>query len=381
MEHIVFPFVYIALVTGCISMAIVFLLLPLPQNKALQKYKISLKFLAGAYLIMALIQFFIIAFNLADINLISIEELAVASLQAPLLAFALIALIHPVSISKRLLYINLIPILILIILYFSFNSIWHDPVIRNYTELKSLALHPTVIIRELFVIFYICQIIYLLNLFQKQIKHYEAEIDNFFSDKQHLHASWIKYLFYVTYSLGIFTLISFFNYSSLVFTIFTISYFLFYMIFGLLYIQYPRTFIFIEKAIFNTDEETKESPKNTKKIIWSELRNQIIAGKYYLKTGISIEEMAQYLKIGRTTLSGFINNEEKMNFNMWINSLRIEEAKQLLLKNPDYNLIQIAEIVGYSELSNFSRQFKSVTSESPSVWRQKNQIITSDRSN
>ncbi len=80
--------------------------------------------------------------------------------------------------------------------------------------------------------------------------------------------------------------------------------------------------------------------------------------------------MSQYLKIGRTTLSTFINNEEGMNFNMWINTLRIEESKKILIEFPDYNLAQIAEMVGYSESSNFSRQFKQVAKVSPSVWRQ-----------
>jgi AraC-like DNA-binding protein len=80
--------------------------------------------------------------------------------------------------------------------------------------------------------------------------------------------------------------------------------------------------------------------------------------------------MAQYLKIGRTTLSTFINNEEGMNFNSWINLLRVEEAKSLLIDYPHYNLTQISELIGYSEPSNFSRQFKLITSESPSVWRQ-----------
>jgi len=95
-----------------------------------------------------------------------------------------------------------------------------------------------------------------------------------------------------------------------------------------------------------------------------------MAEKYYLKAGVTIEEMAQHLKIGRTTLSSFINCEEEMNFNLWINSLRVEEAKALLVEYPTYNLTQIAEMIGYSESSNFSRQFKLITNESPSVWRQ-----------
>jgi YesN/AraC family two-component response regulator len=81
--------------------------------------------------------------------------------------------------------------------------------------------------------------------------------------------------------------------------------------------------------------------------------------------------MAHWLGIGRTMLSQHINTNEAMNFNAWINHLRIEEAKQLMRQHPDYTFLQISELVGYSEQANFSRQFKIHAGKSPSVWRQK----------
>jgi len=81
--------------------------------------------------------------------------------------------------------------------------------------------------------------------------------------------------------------------------------------------------------------------------------------------------MAQFLKISRTTLSGLINKEEGMNFYMWINILRIKEAQQLLVENPNYSIATVSEMVGFTEHSNFSRQFKLVANTSPSEWRQK----------
>jgi AraC-like DNA-binding protein len=104
------------------------------------------------------------------------------------------------------------------------------------------------------------------------------------------------------------------------------------------------------------------------------MKHKIKSTKYYLRTGVNIEEMSQYLKIERTTHSTFNNNKEAMNFNMWINSLRIEEAKKSLIEFQEYNHALIAEMVGYSELSNFSRQFKNITKVSPSVWVKKTKI-------
>ena len=365
-----FLFVNTTLVVGCMVMAFIFLILPLPENKGLHKYRTSLRFLAGAYLIMALLQFLFMAFNVAKVNMISIEELTLASIQAPLFTFALITLINPQLISKIFLTRRLLTILILLFFYFSFKFKCGDPIILNLLELKLLAFHPTVIIRELFALYYVYQIVYLTNLFRKQVHLYEDEIDNFFADNQSLHVSWIKYSFYACFSVGVCTFLSFFLFSTLCVLIFTVVYAIFYLVYALFYIQYPRTFIYIEQAIFTSGESTRELAKNSKRLVWDELRNQIIVNKYYLRSGVTIEEMAQYLKIGRTTLSNFINNEEGMNFNMWVNSLRVEEAKCIIINNPTYSLIQIAEMTGYSESSNFSRQFKLITNESPSVWRQ-----------
>jgi len=86
----------------------------------------------------------------------------------------------------------------------------------------------------------------------------------------------------------------------------------------------------------------------------------------------AIEELAQHLKIGRTTFSGMINKEEGINYNLWMNTLRIDEAKKIFAANLDFSIAQVSEMVGFSEQSNFSRQFKIITKQSPSEWRQQN---------
>ena len=149
----------------------------------------------------------------------------------------------------------------------------------------------------------------------------------------------------------------------------TVIYIIFYMVFGICYIQYPRTYLYIEPVIYPGIYTPEETSKYNRRLNWEELKKSILTEKYYLKPEVNIEDMAHHLKIGRTTLSKFINSEENMNFNGWVNSLRIEDAKKLLITYPDYTLIEISEMVGYSESSNFSRQFKLITKVSPSVWR------------
>jgi len=370
MENQVSLFVNTAFIIGCIAMAGVFMALPLPSNSGLRKYRISLRFLAGTYLLMALLEICVLVLNPPAVNLISMDTLSIASLQASMFTFALITLLSPRSITWRNLYLQLTPALILNLLYLLAVSRWGNPVIQSYREMSEMAFHPSMLVRELFVLFYIAQLVYLTRTFIHQARIYENEIDNYFADNYRLHLPWVRYCFYTALSIGICVLISCFILSEQVLLEFTGLYAIFYPVFGICYIQYPRTYVYIEPAIYPSGNIKYEPAKNNRRLVWADLKNTILTEKYYLKTEVNIEEMARYLKIGRTSLSRFINNEEGLNFNAWINLLRIEESKLLLLKYPDYSLIEISEMVGYSESSNFSRQFKLITSKSPSVWRQ-----------
>ena len=374
MENQVSLFVNTAFIIGCIAMAGVFMALPLPSNSGLKKYRISLRFLAGTYLLMALLEICVLALNPATVNLISMDKLSIASLQASMFTFALITLLSPRSITWRNLYLQLTPALILNLLYLLAVSKWGNPVIQSYRELLEMTFHPPMLIRELFVIFYIAQLGYLTHTFIHQARIYENEIDNYFADNYRLKLSWVRYCFYAALSIGICVLISSFILSERVLLELNGLYAIFYPVFGICYIQYPRTYVYIEPAIYPSVTITDEPSKNKGRLVWVDLKKSILTEKYYLKPDVNIEEMARYLKIGRTSLSRFINSEEGVNFNAWVNTLRIEESKLLLIQYPDYSLIEISEMVGYSESSNFSRQFKLITTKSPSVWRQTGKV-------
>lgn len=363
-----------AFIMECVAMAIFFLALPLPPNKGLNNYRMSLRFLAGAYLLLAILNILVMGFDLSLDNFISMEILTMSSLQASLFTITLIVLLKPQFNTKHYLIKQIAPVLILVTLYFLVSNRWGDPEIVSFDELRQSAFHPAIFLRELFLLFYSFQLVYLTRLFIRQEQLFEKKIDNYFADNLRLHLPGVRYCYYAALSIGIGSGLSCFLFSNQWELIFTVIYTIFYLGFGIYYIQYPRTFVFIEPAICVQENNKDEFEKTNKRINWHQLKKQILEDKYYLGDGVNIQEMAQYLKIGRTTLSTFINNNEGMNFNLWINNLRVEEAKSLLLAYPHYSLAQIAELVGYSEASNFSRQFKQITAETPSVWRQKHKV-------
>ena len=59
-----------------------------------------------------------------------------------------------------------------------------------------------------------------------------------------------------------------------------------------------------------------------------------------------------------------------MDFKTWRTNLRIEEAKRLLIENPELSTHIISEMSGFSDRSNFHRQFVKVVGCSPKQWRE-----------
>ncbi len=373
MEMTIFFLLNIALVLGCIIMGLIFLVLPLPSISGLRNYRISLKVLALAYILQGALSIIPLVLKYPEVRLLEPLELIISSSQAILFAFTLITLFNPSFVTSRLIFRHLLPVLLFIVLLLFFTYIWGNPALDTLNSLYDHTTHPTIILRISFTLFYIFQLFYFTKLFFGEEKKYEQQLDNFFADNYRLYLKWVRYCFYAALLVGIIALSSFFFYSSVWVTTSAGIYAFFYVGFGLFYIQYPNTFIEIEKAIEKTELAiVDETEKNQRQLTWDKLKQQVIDEKYYLKPGVNIEELAQHLKIGRTTLSVLINKEEGINFNFWMNTLRINEAKKLLAANPDFSIAQVSEMVGFSEQSNFSRQFKLITQQSPSEWKQQN---------
>lgn len=376
MENHFITIVDTASIVGCVLLAIVFLILPLPPKKSLTKYRISLRILSLAYLTMAVLKTVLVSFDHEMIDLFSFNSLVVASLQAVLFTFALIALINPLYIRKEKLLMHLLPVLGFVVLFVVISAIWGNPVACSYSVLNLHTLNPACLVRMLFCVFYLCQLIYLSVIFLRQTAIYDKGINDYFADSLPYKQQGVKKIFFAALTMGLFAFLSFFMVTDWFKMLFDIFHCIFYPVFGFYYVRYPARFLQLEPAIYPETSGAEKAGTMRKKLRWSELKVAIIESKYFLRPGVTIDDMAQYLKIGRTTLSTFINAEEGVNFNTWINFLRVEEAKILLLAYPDYNLTQIAEMIGYSEPSNFSRQFKLITNESPSVWRQLNLVET-----
>ena len=83
----------------------------------------------------------------------------------------------------------------------------------------------------------------------------------------------------------------------------------------------------------------------------------------------SREDIARELNTTKEILHHYFISIKKVDFKTWRTELRIEEAKRLLLKDKNVSTNIIAEASGFSDRSNFHRQFVKIVGCSPKQWR------------
>lgn len=86
----------------------------------------------------------------------------------------------------------------------------------------------------------------------------------------------------------------------------------------------------------------------------------------------SRDEVAKELGTTREFLHMYFTTRKGIDFKTWRTELRIEEAKKLLLENKDVSTNVVGEMAGFSDRSNFYRQFVKIVGCSPRQWRESN---------
>ena len=94
-----------------------------------------------------------------------------------------------------------------------------------------------------------------------------------------------------------------------------------------------------------------------------------VADKRYREYDKTRDDIARELRTSKDLLHLYFSTRMGVDFRTWRTNLRIEEAKTLLLENKDASINIIAEASGFSDKSNFHRQFVKIVGCSPKEWR------------
>lgn len=83
---------------------------------------------------------------------------------------------------------------------------------------------------------------------------------------------------------------------------------------------------------------------------------------------ITLDEVADHVFLSKSYLSTIFNNEMNCSVTAYINSLRINRSRELLLQN-DIAIVDICNLVGFDNQSYFTKVFRSSVGVSPGKYR------------
>lgn len=345
----------LAMATTITIVACCLLCFNIPSDDKLKNYRLARRLLAGAYI--TLVFFVVLRLFYKDgiegETMVTTSTLVVSFYQAFLFTYALITLIDYRFMTRRRLTMQTLYLTIAAIFIFSGEFLpeqFFYPILYTGSAIYALFL------------------IYYVVLFEKEYKKHIYRMDNFFSDDEKKRLYWIRSAFYLSLGIGIFAFLVVFG-NQTQYNIFIITCTMFYGYIGVKYINYTNTFHYISDAI-SSDMEQDTSLISINNQLDSKIQ-QWISDKKYIQSHITLDNLTTDLATNRTYLSRYINSTMGYNFKTWISHLRIEEAKRLLVEEPDLPAVDIAEQVGISDKSSFFRQFSNLEQLTPREYREK----------
>jgi AraC-like DNA-binding protein len=124
-----------------------------------------------------------------------------------------------------------------------------------------------------------------------------------------------------------------------------------------------------DKAAQDIIEGEADSNEQKLYLLFTEIQQLMEKEKFYLKPGITISDVSTALGTNDKYISLSVNKFARMNFNHYINTLRIQEAKKkLLVTNAGSSIQDIAFACGFGNASSFIRVFKQITGLTPAYY-------------
>ena len=91
--------------------------------------------------------------------------------------------------------------------------------------------------------------------------------------------------------------------------------------------------------------------------------------KNYANYDFCVSDLSEYLGVSASYAGKKFRNKFGQSFNNYLSELRIEKATELLTTS-DIKIGKIGEMCGFSDRSNFHRQFVKLVGCSPRQWRE-----------
>lgn len=204
---------------------------------------------------------------------------------------------------------------------------------------------------------------------RREYKKCKKELANYYDDVPDI--KWIGTLMIIGLFISISTVVAF--YVKSIHMLYYLSMPIVYAYFVFRIINFaPKKIDIIRQQNINALAKPAEAKKEKSKDLQDKIGPQVeewIKAKKFCRADLTIKDVAMEIGTNHNYLSQYLNNIVGTTFQVWLNTLRIEESKILLTDGVKRPIEEIGSMVGIPQGYNFSRWFKIVTDTTPYQFR------------
>lgn len=348
----------------CAVFSLLFLVLSVPDDRRLRDYRTCRKILAVAYFVFAFFSFIEFLNErrsiLPDQRITLCMTLIVASFETLFMPVSLVTIVNTDYLDRRRLGLELIPISLLSALL----------LVGLFLPLPTAAIEASFII---FGLYFTTQLIRAFLLLARQSHWARERLDNYFSGREEEHIAWVRRIGCVSIASGPLILLAelfpswFLSFFVAVFSALAFTYV------AIRYLNYVVVFQLLRPALASAEDGKRYQSSKLAGLdvdhLLAELENLMERERLYADESLNIAQLSERLGVTSHQLSELINAKLGVNFRAYVNSLRVEEAKRLLVELPEESVFDLALECGFSTKSTFHAAFSKSTGVTPTEWR------------
>ena len=231
--------------------------------------------------------------------------------------------------------------------------------------------------------------------FDKAYRHSLNELENYYDEDESDKIKWVRFCYIISMLTNIFILVYlclywFLDYKLYIAALYTVWYLVYMLYMTSNFISFLGSHKLVldafahrtlsgqdirqrreeRKAAKSADSVSEVSLNEKEAVRLERALQKWVSEKNYRQYDKSREEIASDLKTSKEFLHHYFLNRLGVDFKTWRTQLRIEDAKKMLLEDKKISTNLVGEMCGFSDRSNFHRQFVKIVGCSPREWRE-----------
>lgn len=350
------------------------------QSKGYMKVK---AFVALAAFLDAILSFIFLYFLSKDYSYLCINTFLaplVFYFQVFMATSSLLMLFCSPYMSKHLMYIFIWPVVVLTLSHgvgylVEFGFVFDIPSYISYVN-TTYSMVVSMLMYMVILVVIACLAVILL----RAVKQYNKTLENYYAEYPELSGKRLDSVVMAFFLYGILSMINLLSFSRPVVVGSVIVASVLFVVFAVALVNLQRLFSLVSPAFAyeqqrpveeQSEPASPEQPEVSESMsiddavsCWTSRQD-----KPYLKRGITVASVSAEMKISPRVLSDYLNNVYEVNFNTWINTLRLEQAAEMMLENPKLPFKELYAKVGFSDLAAFAKAFKKCYGMAPGQFR------------